>query len=386
MARDWALIEFRPGRYAKISPGGDFLGMATEAEVRAWFGAGEGARKPSPYRATAHPTTRQTEPSPSDESPALGPKPVARPEEPERTLAPSTPVPSQPPPAATSPRAEPKPLPPFLEHLRGASAPIQPKAAEPPATQEPKLLPPFLLRKLGQDRPPDAPAPPETLADSPAIAADTPPDLAPPPLIEKRAEGHPPPEQPAPQEPTPQESPFGAEEEPLDLLDLDEDPEETEPDEAPIQPPLLPEEADEDEPDEEDPETEEEKGGDEPFLLFPGLPSPTGRARPAVASAPPSAETPSQDSAGRWLWLDPRQDARHNPMAFDLAAFLQRAIALFQSKDWTGGQKPGRLAIHPDQMADGLSALADSLGLEIECDPLVNPGTYRLGLPRDKTR
>lgn len=342
MARDWALIEFRPGRYAKISPNGDFLGMATEAEVRAWFGAGGRVRKPPPPRATASPTPRQTEP----------------------------------PPAATPPRAEPKPLPPFLEHLRGVAEPVPPEPVESPATQEPRPLPPFLLRKLAQSQPPEVTAEPEVLAGSPTILAKEPSSSATPDPVGTTPEGYRSAAQPAKAElDRVRQSP--------DLLDPDKVPERAQPEEMPMQALLLPGEADEDEPNEEGQGTEEEEGQ---LLPFSGQPSPTGRARPAVASAPPSAETPSQDGAGRWLWLDPRQDARHNPMAFDLAAFLQRAIALFQSKDWTGGQKPGRLAIHPDQMADGLSALADSLGLEIECDPLVNPGTYRLALPRDKTR
>jgi hypothetical protein len=34
---DWTLVEFRPGRYVKVSAGGEVLGKATEAEARAWF-------------------------------------------------------------------------------------------------------------------------------------------------------------------------------------------------------------------------------------------------------------------------------------------------------------------------------------------------------------
>jgi len=347
MARDWALIEFRPGRYAKIAPGGEFLGIATEAEVRAWFGAGEQARKPPakrpPYpQPAASPPQTYTEPLPPDEPSALRPGLPTPPEEQERRPIPPAVARSQPPPAAPSAKAGPKPLPPFLERLRGAPEPISVEPPAPPA-QEPKPLPPFLLRKLGQGPPAEAHPEAETPAESLPLAAETPPGPAQPDL--KRApQEHQAPRQPAPEEPKPQEPT-------LDLLGQPSDLE------------------------------------GESFIPFSGLPGQTGRSRPAAASAPPAAEAPfSQDGAGRWLWLDPRQDARHNPLAFDLAAFLQEAIALFQSKEWTGGQKPGRLAIHPDQRVDGLSALAESLGLEIECDPLVNPGTYRLALPKDKAR
>ena len=82
----------------------------------------------------------------------------------------------------------------------------------------------------------------------------------------------------------------------------------------------------------------------------------------------------------QWLWVDPRQESGYRPASFDLAAFLQRAIALFQGKEWTGGQKPGRLAVHPSQARDGLKDIAEGLGLEVVSDPLVSPGTYRLGL------
>ena len=41
MAGEWTLIEYRPGRFAKISATGEFLGRASEAEAKAWFAARE---------------------------------------------------------------------------------------------------------------------------------------------------------------------------------------------------------------------------------------------------------------------------------------------------------------------------------------------------------
>ena len=386
MARDWALIEFRPGRYAKISPDGEFLGMATESEVRAWFSAGESARKPSvrkPPRplATDSPPQILTE-QPSPGRPSAPPKPATPPEEPKPTPTPTPSAATQPeqPPAALSPRTEPKPLPPFLEHLRGAPEPII--TPEPPPVQEPKPLPPFLIRKREQDHPPEATTKPEIVTESPAFAAEAPSGSPPPDPIVRAPEEYRVADQPTMKEPPPPKADLYPVEQSLDLLDLDEGSEESY--EPPVQAVLWPQEPDEEWLDETDQDEEETGASISPIS---GTPAWLSSTQPAPVEPPPSDE-PSirQDDAGRWLWLDPRQDVGHNPPSFDLAAFLQRAIDLFQSKEWTGGQKPGRLAIHPDQMVVGLSALAESLGLEVECDPLVNPGTYRLALPKDRTR
>ena len=35
--QEWTLVEYRPGRYVKVSLEGDVIGKATEAEARAWF-------------------------------------------------------------------------------------------------------------------------------------------------------------------------------------------------------------------------------------------------------------------------------------------------------------------------------------------------------------
>jgi hypothetical protein len=87
-----------------------------------------------------------------------------------------------------------------------------------------------------------------------------------------------------------------------------------------------------------------------------------------------------RDGVDQWLWVDPRQEGSYNPASFDLALFLERAVALFESKAWTGGRKPRRLAVHPNQVTDNLTPVAEKLGLEILSDSQVSPGTYRLGL------
>jgi len=39
------------------------------------------------------------------------------------------------------------------------------------------------------------------------------------------------------------------------------------------------------------------------------------------------------DNAGLFLWVDPRREPGYNPRTHDLAAFMERAAALFQAKD-----------------------------------------------------
>lgn len=81
------------------------------------------------------------------------------------------------------------------------------------------------------------------------------------------------------------------------------------------------------------------------------------------------------DSALFWLWIDPR--------GHELAAGLERAIALFRSKDRWGGQAPNAVKAHPDQLRNGLGPVARAAGLEVLEDPRVAAGTYMLGLLRE---
>jgi hypothetical protein len=118
--------------------------------------------------------------------------------------------------------------------------------------------------------------------------------------------------------------------------------------------------------------------------------------RPTAEPEPPEeqpnpelvAETP--DAEGQWLWVDPRYESGYNPAAFELTGFLDRATKLFQSKSWTRGRKPGRLAVRPErpdqdeQEANGLKSAAENIGLEVVYDSRVPPGTYWLGLATDE--
>ena len=85
------------------------------------------------------------------------------------------------------------------------------------------------------------------------------------------------------------------------------------------------------------------------------------------------------DGAGFWLWVDPRREVGYDPIRFDLERFLVRAMALFQSKDRWSGQFPNTVRAHPQQV-EGLELVARALGLRLKADPLVAPGSYRLGV------
>lgn len=88
----------------------------------------------------------------------------------------------------------------------------------------------------------------------------------------------------------------------------------------------------------------------------------------------------NDSGAGFYLWVDPSREAGYNPRTFDQAAFLSRAVALFQAKAKWGGRRPQTVIAHPDQAENGLQPVARSLGLQVVSDPAVTAGTYRLGL------
>jgi hypothetical protein len=86
------------------------------------------------------------------------------------------------------------------------------------------------------------------------------------------------------------------------------------------------------------------------------------------------------DAGAYWLWVDPRREAGYNPKTFDEAAFLARAMVLFQSKERWRGQRPVMVIANPAQADNGLEPVAETLGLRVVGDPTVAAGTYRLGL------
>jgi hypothetical protein len=87
---------------------------------------------------------------------------------------------------------------------------------------------------------------------------------------------------------------------------------------------------------------------------------------------------------GFLLWVDPRLETGYNPRTFDQAAFLARAVVLFQTKPRWGGLPPAVVRAHPDQADNGLKPSAGALGLMVVSDSTVMAGTYMLGLTTEK--
>lgn len=69
--QDWTLVEYRPGRFVKVSPEGEVLGRATEAEARAWF-----ARRGWPLASLRERRTGEP-PAPAGQKPAEWQPPAA---------------------------------------------------------------------------------------------------------------------------------------------------------------------------------------------------------------------------------------------------------------------------------------------------------------------
>jgi hypothetical protein len=318
MSLDWSLIEFRPGRYAKVSPQGRFLALATEAEIRAWFAAQPKAADPVPAPQPRE-QCQDARPSPlpgKDDLPAM-------PQAPDESREPVPVLPrtlAKQPLSALSLGIE---LGTRLPPRQASSAADSATGRPVPAKQESVALVP--VQREAALPPVQAPG-----SESAAPEAESSPPSSPDPAT------------PAPSRPSRQAAiPDPAEEAPGG------------PEPAPSRGPQAPAEV--------NPDTTRELVTD---------------PAPAVGSA----------GAGYWLWVDPRQEPGYTPRSLGLEAFLHRAIARFQSKPWTAGRKPGRLAAHPDDTADGLKALVESLGLELVEDPLVPAGTYRLGLPTSDER
>ncbi|MGD8463499.1 MAG: hypothetical protein PVI09_06500 [Anaerolineae bacterium] len=271
MADDWTLVEYRPGRYAKVTPEGEFLGMASTAETQAWF-------------------------------------------------------------AAQRKRVIPRSVPDFLVKRHGAPV------LEAPSSPSPEI-------KSGSGPQPtsgeDVPAEVESSAPDEIDGGTVPPTVTEPEkddrherdVVHKAAAA----ERGVAVDPQVQAREAGT------ASDLGPEPGESELEEP------------------------------EPAPQASEASSPEPEAQIIEAAA-------GRDGVDQWLWVDPRQEGSYNPASFDLALFLERAVALFESKAWTGGRKPRRLAVHPNQVTDNLTPVAEKLGLEILSDSQVSPGTYRLGL------
>jgi hypothetical protein len=355
MDGEWALIEFRPGRYVKVLPDGTVLGRATEAEVRSWFAT----------------LGWDLEARPAEPPQAPEAVPVDSPDDQEQVEA--APQGSEAPPLATKVPV-PAPEPDELELTRMAS----------PAADEP-------------------PAPPKTPLEAPTtgigrVPAESPEQLDVLPATQLAYDLLPSQPTPEPGE-TDTEEPVTARLEPVTAGPQDATLATVGQgfDEAPL------------------PETEEplaDTRGDEtvaPVLPAPELPDRTAgapdravwsieprasRARVAVRRpSPPLAELSEEDdleledeygaptagAADWWLWVDPRQESDYTSATFDLRAFLARAMDRFQEKPWARGLRPARLAFHPGSAPDGMDAAAGELGLDLIADSKVAPGTFMLG-------
>jgi hypothetical protein len=88
----------------------------------------------------------------------------------------------------------------------------------------------------------------------------------------------------------------------------------------------------------------------------------------------------TDNGADLWLWVDPRRETGHDPGTLDLAGFLGRAVALFQTKPQWGGQRPNAVKANAGQAENGLEPVGAVLGLRVISDPTVAAGTYWLGL------
>jgi len=114
--------------------------------------------------------------------------------------------------------------------------------------------------------------------------------------------------------------------------------------------------------------------------------APGGVSEPEIRNAAGSdtqrfaTELPEGDGAGLWLWVDPRREATYNQGTFDQAPFLARAIARFRQRPEWGGQLPDTVKVHAEHAGNGLPEAAKLVGLQVKVDPLVAPGTYRLGI------
>ena len=91
------------------------------------------------------------------------------------------------------------------------------------------------------------------------------------------------------------------------------------------------------------------------------------------------ADPEMAEDQDNWLWVDPRYESGYHPATFDVVAFLQRAVVLYQTKAWSGARRPGRVVVHPEQLGDGLEEAAEQLGLALQTNPTVGVGTFRLG-------
>jgi hypothetical protein len=83
-----------------------------------------------------------------------------------------------------------------------------------------------------------------------------------------------------------------------------------------------------------------------------------------------------QDNTSFWLWLDARQGKKTT----NWTAALVQGVAVFQTKDRSGDQRPKVVKAYPEQANREVKAAAQALGLQVVVDPKMPPGTFKLGL------
>jgi hypothetical protein len=341
---EWALLEFRPGRYVKVTAAGEVLGRPTDEEIKAWFASRGWGVDSTPGSLSLY----LDQPA---EAAVEAPKTVTL------DLPPETQVPVEAHPTPEVASDAPQPL----------SSPMPPSVADSlsrGAEEVPVIAMP--LPEVSSEATPSEPEPHTQLRDADkaeaapvqvdAVSAAEPQDY----------------ERPRP-EPEAREISTGlatelpaVELEPLlgDSVALPDDVGEFAPEplrETPVTvPPSAPTHGE----------------------AIPALreSQEAGPGTPQSRVAPAEDEAPAVDGTGRWLWVDPRQEGGYGQASYDVAAFLGRAVELFEGKPWAGGKNPSRLAVHPDHITEDLESAAEALGLEVLGDARVMGGTYMLGL------
>ena len=346
MDSEWALLEFRPGRYVKVTASGEVLGRPTDEEIKAWFASrGRGIDSTE--------GSLSLELGPPAEPAEDAPQTVTLPQPPE------TPVPDQGQPTTEVVRdgsqPVPTPMPPSILDSLSRGAEEVPVIAMPESevSSEATLSEPEPQAQLrGADADNGEAAPVQVDGVSAAESQDY--------------------ERPRP-EPEAREIGTGlaselptVELEPLlgDSVALPDDVGESVPEPLGEPPEAVPPSA---------------PTHDEAIPALPKSPE-AGSVTLQARAAPAEDEATAVDGTGRWLWVDPRQEGGYGQASYDVAAFLGRAIELFEGKPWAGGKNPSRLAVHPDHITEDLESAAEALGLEVLGDARVMGGTYMLGL------
>jgi hypothetical protein len=343
---EWALLEFRPGRYVKVTASGEVLGRPTDEEIKAWF-ASRG------WGIDSTEGSLSLELGPPAEPAEDAPQTVTLPQPPE------TPVPDQVQSTTGVVRDGSQPVP----------TPMPPSAADSlshGAEEVPVMAMPE--PEVPSEATPSEPEPQTQLRGADADMSEA----APVQVDGVSAADSQDYERPRP-EPEAREIGIGlaselptVELEPLlgDSVVLPYDASERSP--APVRgpteavSPLTPTQ---------DVDIPEQLEWQE-----------AGPELPPSRAAPAPDEAPAVDGTGRWLWVDPRQEGGYGQATYDVAAFLGRAVELFEGKPWAGGKNPSRLAVHPDHITEDLESAAEALGLEVLGDARVMGGTYMLGL------